>query len=79
MNPGITPNIRPNITFMRVGVGNIDTVIPAPDVESSKSDGETWTINRLSTIIKILNHTNVCGCKLNCFNRMNDITSAHTL
>lgn len=59
MEPGITYNVRPNITFMRVGVANIDTKIPAPDSDTTKAESEMWTLNRLSTLIKTLNHTKV--------------------
>lgn len=55
MNPGITKNIRPNITFSRIGLANIDTTIPDP---RSKQLG-TWTLMRLSSMIQMLNHTGV--------------------
>ena len=62
MPTGITKNIKPGITFMRVGIANIDTTIPdpiSPEVAGFKSKNATWTVHRLSTIFKILNHTNV--------------------
>lgn len=62
MQPGITQNIRPNITFMRVGLANIDTTIPdsnPTEVDMYKNANAIWTVYRLSTIFKILNHTDV--------------------
>lgn len=59
---GVTENVKPNITFMRVGVSNVDTFIVdpmPPEVANFKTVNAKWTLYTLQTIIKILNHTNV--------------------
>ena len=60
IKPGILVNIGPNIEFMRVGISNVDTTIPAPEDNNLESTPKTWTLKRLSTLIKILNHSKVC-------------------
>ena len=69
IKPGILVKLRPNIEFMRVGISNVDTTIPAPEDNNLDMSPKTWTLKRLSTLIKMLNHTKV-RCFTLCRNKI---------
>ena len=66
MADGYIRNVRPRIDFMRVGLSNIDTNIPDPIHRDTSSafggaagKSRAWTMIRFSTLLKMLNQTNV--------------------
>ena len=64
MPNGLIKNVKRKINFMRVGLSNVDTVLADPsNGHTSKSFGsgtdKQWTMLRFSTLLKLLNHTNV--------------------